>query len=586
MNPPTLRALARALASGALDRASYRAQRRDLLLQVVNGEMPVHAYQPPEPEARTQFPSDYDDADTTQEIIAPIASMRAAATPAGSRMAVWLALLALALAGGGWLAWQPLRTEQPPPATLTASATDSDVIERFLGANNWHGPALAALQTAWDAQDAVTQERVRQAPAMRRLTEQVAAQIQAESALLGLGDAEEALATQEQLLDLMEHFGVSNERLARARADWRSARAEHQAKGAAPATLPPTPAVATDIATSTDALSAPASESAPAAASPAPATTVAAAKVVPIPAATTAAIIPAAAEPAPAATVTATGAATASMAVAPPPSAATVTVPEPVTKRTPAKRSNCKADLAKTRRPFCIDLLADGGKGPALVVLTAGEFQMGGEQPEEQPQHAVKIERPFAMGMFEISGAEFAAFCTATGAPCPAQPWTNPALPVVNVPWALATAYTTWLSKVTGARYQLPSEAQWEYAVRAGTRTATPFGSELLPTHARYSFKNAETTPLAANDRSVNHNDFRLYHMLGNVREWVLDAWNANYAGAAPDGRARDGNADAEHVARGGSYADGATALRSSARGPVAASGDRYTGFRVVRSVE
>jgi formylglycine-generating enzyme required for sulfatase activity len=210
---------------------------------------------------------------------------------------------------------------------------------------------------------------------------------------------------------------------------------------------------------------------------------------------------------------------------------------------------------------------------------------MGGEAAEEQPRHTVKLERPFAIGLYEVSAGEFAQFCKHSNTPCPAQPWPDPALPVVNVSWALATAYAQWLSAISGIDYRLPSEAEWEYAARAGSTTAYPFGSEILPTHARYSFKSTVTTPLPAADRSVNRNDFKLYHMLGNVREWVADAWQASYVGASAEGRARS-DGEARRVARGGSYADHASALRSAARVPLDPAGDAYTGFRVVRAVE
>jgi formylglycine-generating enzyme required for sulfatase activity len=158
-------------------------------------------------------------------------------------------------------------------------------------------------------------------------------------------------------------------------------------------------------------------------------------------------------------------------------------------------------------------------------------------------------------------------------------------LPIVNVSWSEAVAYAEWLSGVTGARYRLPTEAEWEYAARGGATTTYPFGDELLPTHARFSFRQTEERPLAANDRSINRNDFRLYHMLGNVREWVADAWSDHYAGAPADGRAAPGGAG-ERVVRGGSYADGADALRVAARVRLGAAGDRYTGFRLLRELD
>jgi formylglycine-generating enzyme required for sulfatase activity len=198
----------------------------------------------------------------------------------------------------------------------------------------------------------------------------------------------------------------------------------------------------------------------------------------------------------------------------------------------------------------------------------------------------VNIARPFGIGVYEVSFEEFRAFCQSAKRSCPEQPWTDPKLPVVNVPWTLASEYVEWLSTMSGARYRLPSESEWEYAARGGTTTPYPFGDEALPTHARFSFRGVETTPVAANDRTVNRNKFRLYHTIGNVREWVLDVWQDNHESTPLDGSARQGNSN-ERVARGGSYGDSADRIRSASRTHLAAgSGDEKTGFRVLREID
>ena len=219
------------------------------------------------------------------------------------------------------------------------------------------------------------------------------------------------------------------------------------------------------------------------------------------------------------------------------------------------------------------------------MVLPPGEFEMGGSQGNEQPKHTVSIGYTIAIGMFEVSQKELRLFCDDTGTICPAQPWDNSLYPAVNVSWDLANQYLAWLSEQANATYRLPSEAEWEYATRAGTTSPYPFGDELVPTDARFSFQAAQTRPFETNDRSVNANEFRLYHTVGNVREWVLDGWSDNHSGAPTDGSARSGNSGA-HVVRGGSYADRADALRSAAREQLGASGgDAVTGFRVVREI-
>lgn len=573
MHGTTLRDLSRAYAAGALDRETYRRQRHELLSRVEAGQLAVESFQAPDPDQRTVFPYDDDEGDTTQEILTPLPATRAPPVRRKNRTPLFAALVLLA-AGGAAAAWYWSQRAAPTapvqPAASTASAT-VDPLSEFLDANQWDGLRLLALGARWEALDEATRSSLRGSASLRRLADKAYEQIQAENALITLGDAEEALATQQQLLDLMEQLGVEDTRLRRAREAWREASADfahHRVAAAeqqAAAPSPP-PAPSADGPARSDAV-------APASAAPASP---------PSPPPPVAPVAPGAAATAPLvnqppAPKSATPAASAA------PDSAAPAAGKPAA--TNSARGACKASLAKTRKPYCQDMLAGLGKGPALVVLPAGQFEMGGETAAEQPRHGVTLNRPFAIGLFEVSAAEFARFCTATNTTCPAQPWSDANLPVVNVSWAAAQAYVQWLSETTGADYRLPSEAQWEYAARAGSTTPYPFGNELLPTHARYSFKSNVSTPLAAGDRSVNRNDFKLYHMLGNVREWVADGWRANYANASADGSAQSGD-DGRHVVRGGSYADRAAALRSAVRVPLDGKGDQYTGFRVVRMVE
>ncbi len=246
----------------------------------------------------------------------------------------------------------------------------------------------------------------------------------------------------------------------------------------------------------------------------------------------------------------------------------------------------CRIALLGTRRPFCNDQAPAGVDAPLLVVIPGGEFQMGSSwKAEEQPTHKVSIPRAFAMSVHEISVAEFLRFCQTTHTTCPTARWPQDDYPVVDVSWRDAEAYAHWLTHVTGHRYRLPSEAEWEYAARAGSTTVYPGGDELLLTDARFSAQRQESAPLPISDHSINRNRFRLAHMLGNVREWVQDAWRQSYLGAPTDGTARTGGTD-ERVVRGGSYADQAIDLRSASRAHLPAdSRDAVTGFRVVREL-
>jgi len=247
----------------------------------------------------------------------------------------------------------------------------------------------------------------------------------------------------------------------------------------------------------------------------------------------------------------------------------------------------CSAELLNTRRRYCSDVLRSGGTGPNLAIVPPGEFEMGGEQTnDEKPPHKVTIGRALAVSVFEISFAEFGAYCKATGERCPENPWSADDFPVALVSWDEASAYAKWLSSETGQSYRLPSEAEWEYAARAGTSTRYPFGDDITPVAARSSVNGPVDSPLASSDRSVNSNAFRLLHMIGNLREWVADDWYSGYAGAPTDGTARLGAEDNPRVVRGGAYFDGALQLRSAARASLRRdTRDRFTGFRVVRDL-
>jgi formylglycine-generating enzyme required for sulfatase activity len=226
-------------------------------------------------------------------------------------------------------------------------------------------------------------------------------------------------------------------------------------------------------------------------------------------------------------------------------------------------------------------VLRAGGGGPIMVVLPGGEFVMGGARPNEQPTVTAKINYPFAIAAYETTVKEYQAFCNATKRKCPAQPWNADDYPVVNVTWADANAYAGWLGAQTGLKYRLPSETEWEYAARAGSKSRYPFGDELLPTHARFSYSAPVDSPLPVSDKSVNRNRFRLYHMIGNVREWVADGWSESLSGLSGDGSPR-GNGAAIGVVRGGSYRNGAEQLGSAARqAQPATQADLETGFRV-----
>ena len=182
--------------------------------------------------------------------------------------------------------------------------------------------------------------------------------------------------------------------------------------------------------------------------------------------------------------------------------------------------------------------------------------------------------------------------------------------PVVCVSWEDAKAYVRWLSRETGQDYRLPSEAEWEYAARAGTTTPFYWGARVNEhcSHGNGTDRTAERTFRSRWDRlyawrssdctdgvartaavgSYNPNAFGLYDMAGNVHEWVEDCWHDNYSGAPRDGAARISGGDcARRVSRSGSWNGRVERLRSASRGSDYA-GDRNStyGFRVARRLD
>lgn len=255
-----------------------------------------------------------------------------------------------------------------------------------------------------------------------------------------------------------------------------------------------------------------------------------------------------------------------------------------VAKKLPISKHECLKEKANTRKLACRDRLSSKANGPIMRIIQPGSFLMGSDaQPSEKPKKQVEIKYVFAMSTYEITQGEYSIFCRATGRACPANPWTKIS-PVVNVSWDDASAYSEWLSTHTGKNYRLPSEAEWEYAARAGTTSIYPFGNELLVTRARFSTAdNPLDSPVDLSHKQINANAFKLFHMVGNVSEWVADTWSDTLPSGLTNGQPHLTGDKNYHVIRGGSYADGANELRSSYRAKMATQDkNKQTGFRVV----
>ena len=275
---------------------------------------------------------------------------------------------------------------------------------------------------------------------------------------------------------------------------------------------------------------------------------------------------------------------------------------------------------------------------PVLTVVPAGSFMMGAapddqqKQKDEAPSHKVVIENSYAIGKFELTKGEYAKFVADTQHSSQggcyfrtglepeleiALSWRNPGYdqdhnhPAVCVSWDDATAYVKWVSKVTGESYRLPSEAEWEYAARAGTASERYWGMSADDgcAYANGADLTGETdipgwTVAKCHDGhsftaavgSLEPNKFGLHDVLGNVGEWVEDCWNETYEGAPDDGSSwRDGDC-AIPILRGASWHDHPKFLRSANRYGFgsygfnfdgSAKGTRYYnfGFRVVRNI-
>ena len=231
---------------------------------------------------------------------------------------------------------------------------------------------------------------------------------------------------------------------------------------------------------------------------------------------------------------------------------------------------------------------------PEMVVISAGRFRMGcvsGRDCEnrERPVHEVEV-GSFALGTDEVTFEEYERFARATGRARPGDSgWGRGGRPVINVSWEDATAYAAWLSAETGEDYRLPSEAEWEYAARAGSTTRYSWGDDIGRDRANCyrcgsRWDDGETAPAG----SFEANAWGLHDMHGNVWEWVEDCWHGNYARAPRDGSAwTTGSNCSRRVLRGGGWIGDPRDLRSAYRSRVDADyRDSDRGSRVARTLD
>lgn len=284
------------------------------------------------------------------------------------------------------------------------------------------------------------------------------------------------------------------------------------------------------------------------------------------------------------------------------------------------------------------DRLARADYGPELIVIPAGRFELGAVGKDrnapasEKPAHAVELQRPFAMTRAEITVDEFAAFIASSGYRSLAERtggseifdlasgrliraegvnWRldhigKPArgdYPVVHVAYADAFAYAAWLSRRTGRHYRLPSEAEWEYALRAGTDTVFPWGNKPKQLDKGNLTGNGDLFPNGRNWRNAitgysdgywalapvrrySSEGWGTFDMLGNVSEWVEDCWHENYRRAPASGEAWVNEGCTHRVIRGSAWLSSMEQSRSSFRMAMPAERtNARLGFRLVREL-
>jgi len=234
------------------------------------------------------------------------------------------------------------------------------------------------------------------------------------------------------------------------------------------------------------------------------------------------------------------------------------------------------------------EVFRDCADCPEMVVVPAGEFTMGsGETIYEKPEHKVVITSAFAIGRREVTFQEWDHCFTAGG--CKYWPddhgWGRGRRPVVDISWDDAKLFVSWLSQTTKRAYRLPSEAEWEYAARAGTNSPFWWGRS-AGGNAVCEDCSAPPPQQTLPTGSMRPNGFGLYDVAGNAAEWVEDCWHEFYRGAPADGSPWTTGQCRLRVLRGGSFGSKMNMVRSAARFRYDQDVRYYAnGFRVARDL-
>jgi formylglycine-generating enzyme required for sulfatase activity/serine/threonine protein kinase len=236
-------------------------------------------------------------------------------------------------------------------------------------------------------------------------------------------------------------------------------------------------------------------------------------------------------------------------------------------------------------------LLSKYSPGISLVDIPSGRFRMGDITSKgdvsEKPVHQVNI-NSFKLMKHEVTFTQYDLYLESTGLSKPSDvSWGRGDRPVINVNWQQAQAYAKWLSQKTGLKFRLPSEAEWEYAARAGTTTTYPWGNDIGSNNANCDgcgsqWDGAKTSPV----NSFTANLFGLQDMHGNVWEWVQDCWNDSYHDSPIISKAWESGDCSRRVLRGGSWNYSPNSLRSATRGWYSSDGSGSSfGFRLAQDL-
>ncbi len=243
-----------------------------------------------------------------------------------------------------------------------------------------------------------------------------------------------------------------------------------------------------------------------------------------------------------------------------------------------------------------------------MVIVPAGRFLMGspeyepGRSSDEGPQHWVRIPKAFAVGKYAVTFAEWDAYVADAGWLGAARPkagdggWGRAVRPVVDVSWDDAQAFANWLSEKTQKPYRLLSEAEFEWAARAGTVTPFWWGSTIAPDQANYDGRaepyvgggsKGEFRQMTVPVNAFEPNPWGLYQVHGNAATWTQDCWKDSYADTPTDGSGEAAGECARRIFRGGSWSSLPKHLRAAQRGWSFPDSRRYEiGFRVARTID